>query len=65
MKIDLEIQDLIQNNLLVEMFDILPTAYLLTPNSKCEMTYFKQRFTDLHIGKGLSLGENMPEKHCK
>jgi len=43
------------------MHDILPTCFLV-PN---DMTRFKKRFSDIHIGKGLSLGENIPEKHCK
>jgi hypothetical protein len=49
------------------MFDILPTAFLLTPTQahKSNFKEFKKRFSDIHIGKGLSLTENIPEKHCK
>jgi len=46
------------------MNDILPTCYLLTPSSGSE-NKFKKRFSDIHIGKGLCIGENVPEKHCK
>ena len=53
------------NNNLVEIFDILPTAFLLTPSMGSEMMWFKKRFSDLHIGKGIALNENIPEKHCK
>jgi hypothetical protein len=50
---------------LVEIFDILPTAFLLTPTMASEMNRFKKCFSDLHIGKGLSMYESVPEKHCK
>jgi len=29
------------------------------------MKEFKKRFSDIHIGKGLSMAEHIPEKHCK
>jgi hypothetical protein len=29
------------------------------------MNRFKKRFSDIAIGKGLCLAENLPEKHCK
>ena len=29
------------------------------------MDRFKRCFSDLHFGKGLSIYESMPEKHCK
>jgi len=65
-KIDNEVSELLQNNDLVEVFDILPTAFLLTVGRHAsEMNKFKIRFSDLHIGKGLSQNENVPEKHCK
>lgn len=63
-EIDLQIADLIKDNNLVEMHDILPTAFLLTASSASDMRRFKKRFSDIHIGKGLSLNENLPEKHC-
>ena len=64
-RIDMEILDLIQQNNLVEVHDILPTAFILTPTSASDMNKFKKRFSDIHIGKGLCVGENLPEKHCK
>jgi hypothetical protein len=64
-KIDSEIAELILNNNLVEVFDILPTAFILNLSMSSEMRNFKKCFSDLHIGKGLSLYENVPEKHCK
>jgi hypothetical protein len=62
---ELEIEELLKNNNLVELHDILPTAFVLTPNIHSEMTHFKKRFSELHIGKGLALSDNTPEKHCK
>ena len=64
-KIDMEISELIHKNILVQMYDILPTAYLLTPKNASDLNKFKKRFSDIHIGHGLSIGENIPEKHCK
>ena len=64
--IDDEIHDLLQHNDLVEEFDILPTAFLLTAGRRAsDQNKFKIRFSDIHIGKGLSQNENVPEKHCK
>jgi hypothetical protein len=65
MKIDANIGDLIRTQNLVEVFDILPTAFLLNPKMASEMNRFKKCFADLHIGKGLSMYESIPEKHCK
>lgn len=64
-KIDSEIADLIKTNSLVEVFDILPTCFLLNLSMANDMKNFKKCFSDLHIGKGLSLYENVPEKHCR
>jgi len=47
------------------MNDILPTAFLLAPNKKSDMKQFRNRFQDIHIGKGMSVREDVPEKHCK
>lgn len=47
------------------MHDILPTAFLLTASSASDMNRFKKRFSEIHIGKGLSKVESIPEKHCK
>jgi hypothetical protein len=55
---------LIKTENLVELFDILPTAFLLNPKAASEMSHFKRCFSDLHIGKGLSLFVSVPEKHC-
>jgi len=63
-KIDGQIGDLIKTENLVELFDILPTAFLLNPKAASEMSHFKRCFSDLHIGKGLSLFVSVPEKHC-
>jgi hypothetical protein len=30
-----------------------------------ETDRFKRQYTDLHIGNGFSINENVPEKHCK
>jgi hypothetical protein len=51
----------------VELTDILPSAFILTPSqaSQSDMNKFKKRFSDIHIGKGMSMSENLPEKHCK
>jgi hypothetical protein len=64
-KIDSEIADLIGNNNLVEVFDILPTAFILNMSTTSDMVKFKKCFSDLHIGKGLSMYERVPEKHCR
>lgn len=50
---------------LIEMHDILPTAFLLTPSSASDMNRFKKRFSEIHIGKGVSKHEGIPEKHCR
>ena len=64
-KIDLEIQELIRNDNLIEAFDVLPTAFILTPSlHQSDMMKFKSRFSEIHMGKGLSVSENCPEKHC-
>lgn len=64
-RVEEELADLIKRNSLVEVFDILPTAFVLNLSMASEMMRFKKCFSDLHIGKGLSLNSNIPEKHCK
>jgi hypothetical protein len=65
--IDLEISELLLHHNLIEMHDILPTAFLLTPSQghHSDLTKFRKRFSEIQIGKGMSLVENVPEKHCK
>lgn len=63
--IDQEISDLIANNNLIEMHDILPTAFLLSSSIANDLAKFRKRFSDIHIGKGMCSFENVPEKHCK
>ena len=53
--IDQEIHELIQNNNLVEMYDILPTVFVLSASHSNDMTRFKKRFSEIHIGKGMCL----------
>jgi hypothetical protein len=39
-----------QEQELISICDILPTAFILTPTMQSEMMKFKKRFSDLHIG---------------
>ena len=59
-----EIFDLVAQDKLVEIFDIIPTAFCLNKSSASDMKAFKKRFSEMHIGKGLVERENMPDKHC-
>ena len=63
---DSEILELLKDGNLIELHDVLPTAFILAAQSGSanDMKRFKTRYTDIHIGKGLCLHENMPEKHC-
>lgn len=54
----------IKENYHIEVFDVLPTAYILNPTMSSEIKAFKKRFSDLHIGHGMYPLENIPEKHC-
>jgi hypothetical protein len=47
------------------MYDILPTAFIMSLSQSNDLKRFKSRFSDIHIGKGMCLQENVPEKHCK
>lgn len=62
---DDEIAQLILKQDLIEVFDILPTAFLLNPKQASELNRFKKRFSDLHIGKGICCNEHVPDKHCR
>lgn len=46
------------------MYDILPTAFIMSLSQSNDLKRFKSRFSDIHIGKGMCLQENVPEKHC-
>ena len=61
---DCEIADLHRDENLVEMFDILPTAFILSKTQANDWKAFKKRFSDIHIGKGMCPAENVPAKHC-
>ena len=64
-KIEGEIADLIREENLVEMFDIIPTAFVLSKAQANDWKAFKKRFSDIHICKGLCPAENVPGKHCQ
>ena len=55
---------MIRDENLVEMFDIIPTAFILNKSQANDWKAFKKRFSDIHIGKGLCPAENVPAKHC-
>ena len=63
--IDQEIHELIKTGNLVELNDILPTAFILSASQSNDMARFKRRFGEIHVGKGMCTQENVPEKHCK
>eukprot|EP00347_Sterkiella_histriomuscorum_P023182 403335638 len=53
------------NQELTEIFDIVPTTFIMSSQYKTtDMYRFIKRFSDLSVNEGLSLKENMPAKHC-
>ena len=59
-----ENDDLYAQEKLIEIFDIIPTAFCLMKTSATEHKAFRKRFAEMHMSKGMVSNECMPEKHC-
>ena len=64
MDVNDEVRDLIKNDLLIQEFDIHPTAFYVSKSLARDWVKFCKRFNEIQTNQGFSHHEKMPAKHC-